>query len=255
MRNRRRLTARSVIASTLLGLRPPELPTAALVAGAELLGVSPGTARVAISRMVAAGELEATGDGYRLAGHLLERQHRQDLSVEGLARRWRGAWRTAIIPAEARTAADRTDLRRAMAALRYGELRDGAWLRPDNLPAATLPWAEEIVAGRVVVVTGTVDDGPALAGRLWDLGGWADEARSLLDELAPLQARLDHHDETALADGFVLAAAVLRHLQADPLLPAALLPDTWPGPALRSAQARFDGTFRAELRSWHLARR
>ena len=60
---RPRLTARSVLASTLLGLDPPELRTAALVAGAELLGVSPGTARVAISRMVTAGELEPTADG------------------------------------------------------------------------------------------------------------------------------------------------------------------------------------------------
>ena len=84
----RRLAARSVIASTLLGLRPPQLRTAALVAGAELLGVSPGTARVAISRMVAAGELEPTADGYRLAGHLLARQARQDLSRLGAPEPW-----------------------------------------------------------------------------------------------------------------------------------------------------------------------
>ena len=36
----RRLTARSAIASTLLGVSPPELPTRSLVATVELLGIA-----------------------------------------------------------------------------------------------------------------------------------------------------------------------------------------------------------------------
>ncbi|MFN8018751.1 MAG: PaaX family transcriptional regulator C-terminal domain-containing protein [Acidimicrobiales bacterium] len=253
--DRRRMTARSVIASTLLGLRPPELQTGALVAGAELLGVPPGTARVAISRMVAAGELEPTGDGYRLVGRLLERQARQEVSVQGALPTWDGTWWTAIVPGEARAASDRVELRRAMAALRFGELREGAWLRPANLASGALPWAEEAVAASTVLVTGLVDDGIGLAARLWPLEGWATGATSLLAELAPLQARLDEDDADALAEAFVVAAAVLRHLQADPLLPAALLPARWPGTELRSAQERFDRSFRRVLRAWHLARR
>ena len=258
---RLRLTARSVIASTLLGLRPPELPTATLVASAELLGVSAGTARVAISRMVAAGELEPTGDGYRLAGHLLERHSRQDLSVRGAPEAWDGSWRTAIVPGEARTASERVELRRAMAALRFAELRDGAWMRPDNLPAGTLPWAEAAVAQATVAVVGRVDhgehgdDGPTLAARLWPLEAWAAGAAALLAEVAPLQARLERDDAGALAESFVVAAAILRHLQADPLLPLELLPRTWPGTDLRTTHARFDRSFRRVLRAWHLARR
>ena len=252
---RRPLTARSVIASTLLGLQPPELRTAALVASAELLGVAPGTARVAISRMVAAGELEPTADGYRLAGHLLARQARQELSRTGATTSWDGTWRTAIVPGEARSPAERTELRRAMTALRHGELRDGVWLRPDNLALGLLPWADAVAATQTVVVVGRVDASADLVARLWDLPRWATGARDLLGELAPLQDRLDHHDSTALADGFVLAAAVLRHLQADPLLPPALLPDGWPGDELRTAQQQFDASFRDLLREWHLARR
>ena len=53
-----------------------------------------------------------------------------------------------------------------------------------------------------------------------------------------------------LAPGFELSAAVLRHLQADPLLPAELLPPTWPGPALRSAYAVWDRSYRDVLRAW-----
>ena len=80
----RRLTARSVLVSTLLGVSPPELPTRSLIGTAELLGVAAGTARVALSRMVAAGEAEATDGGYRLTSPtLLARQARQSLSRSG----------------------------------------------------------------------------------------------------------------------------------------------------------------------------
>jgi phenylacetic acid degradation operon negative regulatory protein len=251
---RRRLTARSVLASTLLGLNPPELTAGALVAGAELLGVSPGTARVAISRMVAAGELESTGGGYRLAGHLLLRQARQDLSLTGTPDAWDGTWRTAIVPATARAAADRVELRRAMRALRHGELREGVWLRPANLPDGSLAWAADVARSQTVAVVGSVDDPVDVVGRLWDLPAWASGAQDLLIELAPLQQRLDRHDSEALADAFLVAAAVIRHLEADPLLPAELLPAGWPGERLRTERARFDRSFRSVLRDWHLAR-
>lgn len=251
---RPRLTARSVLASTLLGLDPPELRTSALVAGAELLGVAPGTARVAISRMVAAGELEATGDGYRLAGPLLARRARQDLSRRGAPVGWDGRWATRIAPGEARTAADRAELRAAMTALRHAALRDGVWLRPANLPGGVLPEAEALVAAHTVRIVGEVDDGPALARSLWDLDGWSAGAGDLLAEIAPLQDRLDRDDADALAPAFVAAAASLRHLQADPLLPADLLPADWPGAELRATHERFEATFRRVLRAWHLAR-
>ena len=63
------LTARSVLASALLGMDPPELPVAQLVRLAGLFGISENRARVALSRMVAAGEATSDGSGrYRLAG-------------------------------------------------------------------------------------------------------------------------------------------------------------------------------------------
>ncbi|MCU1497315.1 MAG: PaaX family transcriptional regulator [Acidimicrobiales bacterium] len=247
----RRLTARSVVASTLLGVSPPELPTRSLVATAELLGVAPGTARVAMSRMVAAGELDATADGYRLVGRLLlARQSRQTLSRTGPGDRWDGTWRHLVVPAEGRPAAERSELRAALAALRFAELREGVWLRPDNLPAGVLPDAEALVTARCTPFTSRPDDDAALAARLWDLEGWAAGATRLradVDRLAPLLAQQDH---TALAEGFVVSAAVLRHLQADPLLPAALTTAHWPGPELRSSHEAYDRAFKATLAAW-----
>jgi phenylacetic acid degradation operon negative regulatory protein len=57
----------------------------------------------------------------------------------------------------------------------------------------------------------------------------------------------------ALAPGFELSAAVLRHLQADPLLPLELLPADWPGAPLRATYDEWDARYRATLRDWSRA--
>ncbi len=246
----RRLTARSVIASTLLGVTPPALPTRSLVATAELLGIAPGTTRVAMSRMVAAGELAATGDGYRLTGPLLDRQARQEQSRRGPLPTWDGSWIVAVVTAEGRLAAERSELRSAMVALRRAELREGVWLRPANLPTGVLPEAEAVVAAQCTLLDSVPRDPPSLAAELWDLTGWADRATDLRANLARLGQRLADDGHRALADGFVASADTLRHLQADPLLPVELLPPDWPGAPLRDDHAAYDRTFKATLRAW-----
>ena len=91
-------TARSVLASALLGEDPPELPVAHLVHLAGLFGINENRARVALSRMVAGGEVTTDGSGrYRLAGHLLERQDRQVASRRGETRPWQGTWRLVVV--------------------------------------------------------------------------------------------------------------------------------------------------------------
>src|SRR3954451_15825186 len=121
------LTARSVVASTLLGTDPPVLPVATLVKVAGLFGVNEGTARVALSRMAAAGEVEADEGRYRLAGHLLARQARQRESRSPQLRRWRGSWALVVVTAARRTAAARAEARRASPGARPGAAREGGW--------------------------------------------------------------------------------------------------------------------------------
>ena len=248
----RRLTARSVVASTLLGVSPPELPTRSLVATAELLGVAAGTARVALSRMVAAGELAATTDGYRLVSpDLLARQVRQVHSRAADTRPWDGRWRIHVVVSdEARAASDRGELRASLQRLRFAELREGTWSRPDNLAADRDPRAAEVVAGQCTAMDARPDHPSALVDRLWDLSTWADRAHHLHLQLDHVGRPLDRLDPGALAEGFVLSADVLRHFQADPLLPPPLLPPAWPGPALRDRYERFDQAFRATLTTW-----
>jgi phenylacetic acid degradation operon negative regulatory protein len=237
---RKTLTARSVLLSTLLGLDPPVLAVSRLVETASLFGIADGAARTALSRMVAAGEVVADDGRYRLAGRLLDRQRRQDEGRRPRTTRWNGQWRMAVVTEERRSASDRAELRAALARLRMAEWREGVWLRPDNLAVAPTGVSAEHCAW----LTADIEHAPDL----WDLDGWAKEARDLLDELATPPAIDD------LAPGFVLSAAVLRHLAADPLLPPALLSDDWPGADLRTTYDEWDRAYRHLLAEWHRGR-
>lgn len=238
---RKTLTARSVLLSTLLGLEPPVLPVAQLVETASLFGIADGAARTALSRMAAAGEVAAEDGRYRLTGRLLDRQRRQDEGRHPRTTRWSGRWRMAVVTADRRSASDRADLRAALTRLRLAEWRGGVWLRPDNLTIEPTG----VAADHCAWLRADVDEPP----HLWDLDGWAKDARALLDELA------EPPSIDALAPGFVVSAAVLRHLAADPLLPPALLPAGWPGGDLRRVYDDWDRAYRRLLATWHRARR
>jgi phenylacetic acid degradation operon negative regulatory protein len=252
----RPLTARSVVASTLLGTDPPRLPVAFLVRTGALFGLAEGTVRTALSRMVAAGEASTDGDGwYALSGALVDRQARQQHSRTATTVEWSGRWRLAVVVGGARSAAQRSDLRRAMRQLRLAELRDGVWIRPDNLERPPTP-ALDVADAQCQWFLGdpqlTLEHSDAdLAARLWDLPAWAGRATSLRRGMYELVTRLEAGDTGALADGFVLSASVLRHLLADPLLPRELQPRAWPGAALRADYDRYDAAYRRVLGHWN----
>jgi phenylacetic acid degradation operon negative regulatory protein len=237
----RPLTARSVVLSTLLGCHPPQLPARLLVRVGEHFGIAEGTIRVALSRMVTAGDLVQINGAYRLTDRLLRRQARQDESRSPRTRAWRGGWEIAVITAERRPAAERAALRQAMAGLRLAELREGTWLRPANLSRPR----PEIVTQQCTFLEGRPEqDSAELAASLWDLTGWAERAGAL-------RAALD--SASSLAEQFTVSAAVLRHLLTDPLLPEQLLPQDWPGPALRAHCDRFVADFERLLADYALA--
>jgi phenylacetic acid degradation operon negative regulatory protein len=135
----RPLAPRSLIASLLLGMRPPRMRASRLVEWCGLFGVAEGTARVALSRMLDRGELTATDGVYELAGRLRGRQPAQEWSLSPRPKAWDGDWLLGVVDAGARTASERAALRDAGRRLRMVELRDGVWCRPDNLPRAAAP--------------------------------------------------------------------------------------------------------------------
>lgn len=216
-------------------MRRPELSGRRLVAAGRAFGFNDGTTRVALSRMVAAGELESDGGSYRLAGPLLVRHQRQEEARRPQLRPWDGSWRVVVVGTSGpRGAAERAEMRNALAALRLAEMREGVWVRPDNLAIAPVDGCVWFQGAR------PVDDAAALAAAIWDLAGWAAAAIELLAEMTP--------PSESLPGAFLTAAAVVRHIRDDPLLPAPLLPPDWPGERLRAAYDDYEAAFQQALR-------
>jgi len=221
-----RLTARSVVLSVLLGAHPAWATAAELIRLTADFDLRESTVRVALTRMVSAGDLVRSADGYRLSDRLLHRQRRQDDAIHPRVRTWDGTWTTLVITSVGTDARTRAGLRNTLSENRFGELREGVWMRPDNLGDALPP--EVVARGRALLAR---DDRPAeLAGQLWDLDGWMAIGRGLLADLAAAP------DVPAR---FVAAAAAVRHLLTDPVLPVELLPGGWPGDELRRAYTDF----------------
>ncbi|HRD11979.1 MAG TPA: PaaX family transcriptional regulator C-terminal domain-containing protein [Mycobacterium sp.] len=221
-----RMTARSVVLSVLLGAHPAWASAGELVRLTSDFDIREPTLRVALTRMVGAGDLVRSADGYRLSDRLLARQRRQDAVLNPRTRPWDGIWTTLVITTVGTDARTRAALRNTLSDRRFGELREGVWLRPDNLDD-TLP--EEIL-DRVRVLRARDEDPAGLAARLWDLPAWSQTGHRLLDEMAAA---------TDIPGRFTAAAAVVRHLLTDPVLPEELLPDRWPGDPLRAAYENF----------------
>lgn len=182
--------------------------------------------RVALTRLVAAGDLVRSAAGYGLSDRLLERQRRQDEALNPQTRQWGGDWLAVVITSIGCNAKTRAALRSGLAARRFGELREGIWMRPANI--AVELGAE--LAAHTRLLTARDEQPVELAGKLWDLAGWAATGNELLTEMA---AAPDAPSR------FIVAAAMVRHLRRDPVLPIELLPPDWPGKQIRSRYAEF----------------
>lgn len=211
-----------------------------LLRSGELFGIPNGTIRVALSRMVRKREVMPLDDGrYALTGHLLRRQEHQEEGRRPRLRKWRGAWMTAVVRTWGSPPADRAFLRRNLKTMRMAELRDGVWARPDNL---YMPRPHDLPHFECLWGTTRFEtDSQGIVHVLWNTKAWAKEAVSLTRQMA--MWRHLPPDVELLVPGFELSAAVLRHFNADPLLPPELLPADWPGDRLRREYETFNRKF------------
>jgi phenylacetic acid degradation operon negative regulatory protein len=250
----RPLSARSVLATALLGADQPHLTVAELVAVASLFGISAGAARTCLWRMVSNGELTGDGGSYALAGRLLERRQRVDEASridDAATAGWDGTWELAIVSLDRRSAADRLELRKAATALHLAELREGVWLRPDNLDPQRLPALRSVLDGQCTHFHGATTQITADETRsLFSLDDWAHDATALVKAMNVALATNKRDNSTeSFTYAFALSIAVVRHLQLDPLLPVELVDDDWPGRDLRSTYRRFDDAFKRRMSS------
>jgi phenylacetic acid degradation operon negative regulatory protein len=239
----RPLSARSVMASLLLGRHPARARGRELVRWCGLFGIAPGTSRVALHRMTTAGELRRDGDAFELVGALARRQTEQEVALARVSGPWDGGWRMAVVVGPSRSAAVRADMRVELRRARLAEWREGVWLRPDNVPVIEDPRATWLNARPRA-------DSVGLARELFAPQRWDAEARRLAKHLDGATADLGRRGSDAIAPAFVAGAAALRHIRSDPLLPAELLPDGWGGDTLRARYETYREEFNVTAREW-----
>jgi phenylacetic acid degradation operon negative regulatory protein len=246
----RPLSARSLIASLLLGMRHPARPANELVRWCGLFDVPAGTARVALSRMVERGELRHRDDRYELVGRLRDRAPEQLAAIRPRYVGWDGTWCLAVVTLDRRDAETRSQLRTEMRRHHFCEQREGVWTRPNNLDLHNL---ENMAAQCRIWNAEPQDDAQQFANDLFGITEWQERATTLLS----LHRESNRVSTTAtpqeLRDSFLLSAATLSHLRADPLLPASLLPSNWRGEQLRDVYQRRAGEFSTAVGQWFRA--
>jgi phenylacetic acid degradation operon negative regulatory protein len=234
----RPLTARSAILSLLLGAHPPSATVSEAVAFGRHVAINESAVRAALTRMVASGDLLRDQGTYTLSDRLIERQQRQDESMQLPSGPWDGFWRVAAVVSTGKDPASRLHLRRTMLADHFGELREGVWMRPDNIswhPGGDLAPDLETMRAR------PEHDAADLAHRLFQPARWAAVGLSLLAHAEQAQTPRDR---------LTAFATIVRHLTHDPLLPEELLPHDWPGATLREAYDVFRDELLEERRQW-----
>lgn len=197
----------------------------ALCAGA---GLSETLVRTAVSRLVAAGQL---------SGRRVGRRSFYGLTPEARLA-FRAAARAIFRPPGEDTAkgwlwliGPREEAGSALARDGFAEVAPRLWLGPDR----EAPSLAAAGGGRMLAAAaGGAGEIAALAARHWDLGAHAARYRAFVAGFAELASRADAlAPPQALALRLRLVNDFRLALLRDPRLPAAALPEDWPGDAAR----------------------
>jgi phenylacetic acid degradation operon negative regulatory protein len=218
----------------LLRVSPRPIAVRQLVAVGALFGIAGSAIRVALTRLVASGLLASDERGsYRLAAEADPVSRWADSWRQGERRLvpWTGDWLCLWHP-RGGGRGERARSHRALARLGFREGRDGLWVRPDNLRAATGQLERQLAqlglaAGAVLfvgrglpdaVVAGWVDD-------LWPSQTIAGQQRRALRAIEASRARLPRLARgRALVESFRVGGAAILALARDPLLPDEIAP-------------------------------
>ncbi len=200
--------------------RGGELSMAAIIETCAAVGISETLVRTAVSRLVAAGQLEGRRLGRRSFYRL----------TPAAAAEYAEAGRVNYGPPSPACLRLVTGPSAALDRLvHHARLAPDLALGPDRGP---LPERCGVLAGPVI---GDAAAWAPLAGRLWDLATPASAYRRFLSRFAALPPA---DASEALALRLLLVDSWRRAALVDPHLPPALLPPDWPGPAARALFAR-----------------
>jgi phenylacetic acid degradation operon negative regulatory protein len=222
-----------------LRARGGRAPVASLVKLLAPVGIAAPAVRTAVSRMVRQGWLTpsrlAGGPGYQITP---KAARRLDEAASRIYRTSRAAWdgrfdMLVVEPLTDRRARER--LADDLTFLGYGRLGDGTWVaaRPSAEVDQLLTEAGAVVQRFSASHTGGVPGAMALVRGAWDLESIGKAYSDFVEKLRPVVSSVNGRspDEQAYAARFHLVHAWRSFLFRDPQLPAALLPDDWPGHA------------------------
>jgi phenylacetic acid degradation operon negative regulatory protein len=217
-----------------------KIPMRALTQLLEVFGVGESTSRVVLSRMRREGWFTTCRDGRQTSYALTSRSLRT--LDEGRARifdrghdDWDGTWRMVIyaVPEESRGERDR--VRRTLAWHGFGPLAAATWISPHPRLEVVREALADLSATRIDLLESRALSREAdreMAFRCWDLDGLGRDYVKLVaayEQLpaGPELAALDGPE--ALRRQVELVASYRTLPFRDPDLPAALLPEGWPG--------------------------
>ncbi|WRZ89999.1 PaaX family transcriptional regulator [Streptomyces sp. NBC_01007] len=221
---------------------PGPVPVAELIRLLAAVGVDAPSVRSSVSRLKRRGLLEPARTVAGAAGYALSPDARQllddgDRRVYASAPPEDDGWVLAVFSVPESERQKRHVLRSRLAGLGFGTAAPGVWLAPARLYEETRHTLErlrldpyvELFRGEHLGFAATAD---AVA-RWWDLAAIAKEHEAFLGRHARVlhtwEGRADTPPEEAYRD-YLLALDSWRHLPyTDPGLPAALLPEDWPG--------------------------
>lgn len=226
--------ARHLLQKLLLATEGGVLDAAEAVRGCALFGISANTTRVALTRLQAAGLIEAVGRGaYRLgpAGRALGEEVGRWRTTEARLRPWDGGWIAVVTGVAGRT--DRVALRareRALAVVGLRPLDDGLFVRPDNFTGGVGFARERLrILGLeasipVFLASGLDEDLERRARGLWDVGALEATYRDGRRRLEESMARFDRLPaEDAAREAYLLGDEAIRAIVFDPMLPEPLV--------------------------------
>jgi len=229
-----RPNAKRLILSLLSAPSLQTIEVSALVRWGTLFDIEPAATRVAVGRMAKQGLISAVARGvYSIGpeGSLIAQTASQWAQVERRTKPWLGGWIVVHTAHLGRT--DKTALRARERAFRltgFAELVSGLWCRPDNF-AQTLELTRQRLLSLGLEATAVIMQVAALPGvdandlfALWPRKVIEANYREHKVAMTSSLNRLSGLDAaTAARETFLIGEAVIRCINADPLLPAQMV--------------------------------
>lgn len=218
------------------------LPAAALVAVLAEFGISPGSARAALARLVRRGLVASRGSGRSALYHVradVIAHHRAVmhgfLSFGACPHAWDGLWLAVSYSLPESRQAQRHAVRKALGSLGFARLYDSVWVSPAADAGPVGRALDGLLAGvdgaRWSVLRGRFEAGAHGPVAAYDLAALAADYRAFVDDHEALRADV-RAGRVGRAQALVARTALMdawrTFAQHDPDLPAELLPADWP---------------------------